>query len=683
MLNFCSLRTFALAFLLSQFALSDAQQQQSPKPGIDVYGSVPSVRSVALSDGGSKAALLRADESGEYVQVTDYETGLQAGFRIEGFKPISVDFIGDRYVLLRASATETLFNVVGRFEYGFAFVIDTQDETVEQLLGGVRGIVPGTDASRVIGVLDESGEILVPALTYPALSPALNSGRAGLGAFGSTVFRVKPNTGRVRVFEGDRQSARLGSSDQPKYEHAIDWVVSKDGRIIAREDYDDYSNTYRIFTKTNGRWEKLYENDPEDQRFIGNVPYTVVGMSANEDAILMTGVSADFDETVLYSLGFDGTLTGPLYGRDGRDIERVLTDDNRRVFGVEYSGLEKDYTFFDERLETAFSTLRTKMEGFSLSIIDWSADLSRMMLKVDGSGEAGSYYIFKVETGTLTPVAKSYEIAPKWVGQMQTIEYRTSDGMTIPAIVTWPAGSGEEVLPTIVLPHGGPHAADTLTFNWMAQYFASRGYLIFQPNFRGSTGFGAEFESAGYGEWGLAMQRDVHEGVKALISLGWADPARICIVGASYGGYAALTGGMTEPDLFKCIAAIAPVTDLPDFLSHVRQKTGSRGYAYEYWSTSIGELASDAAVLRSTSPARNAASFEAPVLLIHGKDDTVVPIQQSRKMRSALEDAGKTVELIELAGADHWLSKTDMRLPTLTAISDFVDAHLSTDSDLE
>lgn len=653
-----------------------AQQPTSPQPPLEVYGSVPAVRSAALSDSGAKVALLREDERGEYVLVRDYATGEQTGFQIDGFKPISVDFLGDRFVLLRASATETLFNVIGQFEYGFAFIFDTEKETIEQLLGSVRGVVPGTDASRTIGVLEDSGELLVPALTYPALVTAANAGSAGVGGFGSTIFRVKPDTGRVRVFEGDRQSSRLGSGSKPKYEHAIHWVVAPDGKIIAREDYNQYNNQYRIFTKADGAWRKLYENDTEDGRFIGDIPYSVVGMTMAEDAILMTGVNSDFDETVLYRLDFDGTISGPLFERDGRDIGRVLTDDNRRVFGVEYTGMDADYAFFDEGLTASFAALREKMAGFNLSIVDWDTGLARLLLKISASGETGSYYLFQRDSGTLTPIAKSYDIAPEWVGQMQTIEYKTSDGLMIPSIVTWPVGDGDGDLPTIVLPHGGPHARDSLTFDWMAQYFASRGYLVFQPNFRGSTGFGSRFESAGYGEWGQAMQRDIHEGVKALISLGWVDPDRVCIVGASYGGYAALAGGMTEPDLFKCIVAIAPVSDLPDFLSHVRQVTGSRGYSFELWSTSIGALNEDGEALRANSPARNAGAFEAPVLLLHGRDDTIVPMNQSRKMRSALESAGKPVDLIELDGADHWLSTTDMRLATLRPVAEFLETHL-------
>lgn len=653
-----------------------AQEAPAPQPPLSLYGSVPEVRSVALSDSGNKVAQLREDANGEYVLVRDYATGDQTGFRIDGFKPISVSFVGDRYVILRASATESLFNVLREFEFSFSYIFDTEEETVEQLLASVNGIVPGSDSGRVIGVLEDSGELLIPARTYPQLNSSMNAVSAGLGEFGSSIFRVKPDTGRVRVFEGDRLSGRLGTGDGPKYRYAIDWVVSDDGTIIAREDYNQRTNTYRIFTRASGRWEELYESDPENSLFVGGRPYTVVGTNLAEDAVLMTGFNAVIDERVLYELPVSGGTPKIVAEREGRDVKRVLSDDNRRVFAVEFAGLEADYQFFDAEIDAAFSALKEKMVGFNLEIQDWSADLGRFLVKVSGGGETGSYYLFQVETGGLSMIAKGYDVAPAWIGQMQTLEYPASDGTLIPAIITWPAGTAETNIPLVVLPHGGPAGHDSVSFNWMAQYFASRGYMVFQPNFRGSDGFGSHFEISGYGEWGLKMQTDIHDGIRGLISAGWVDPDRICIVGASYGGYAALAGGMTEPDMFQCVAAIAPVTDLPDILRYYQLNTERSSFTFEYWTASIGDIDADAARLVATSPARNADKFNAPVLLVHGRDDTIVPLNQSRQMRSALRNAGKSVELVELPGGDHWMSTTEARRDTLQAVAAFVEEHI-------
>ncbi|KCZ84672.1 peptidase S9 prolyl oligopeptidase active site domain-containing protein [Hyphomonas adhaerens MHS-3] len=651
-------------------ALADA-------PPLEIYGRLPEVSSVAISDDASRVAMLRHDPQGDYVLVRDLSGDLQTGFRVENFKPLSVDFLGDNYVLLRASATEALYDYAGRFEYGFGFIFDVANEKVYQLLENEGSLVPGADASHVVGFLEDSSEILIPTFTYAARNSAVNSVGAGASGFGSSVFRVKLDSGRVRVFEGDRQSSRLQAGSRAKYEYAIDWVIAPDGTVIAREDYDSKLNRQTIYSKKSGSWETVYSGDPEDTRFIGGRALNLVGMTPDESAILVSGLTEDLDESMLYALSFEGDLSKTPYSKPGADVAQVLTDDNRHVFGVRYAGLQPSYTFADPALQTAFDTLQEKMPDFSLLITDWSANFSQLVLKISGGVETGSYYLFDPAAGRLSQIAKSYEIAPGWVGPMQTIEYPASDGTRISAVVTWPAGDGESNLPTIVLPHGGPAGFDSVRFDWMAQYFASRGYLVLQPNFRGSSGFGQKFEWAGHGEWGRLMQSDITAGLDALIEIGWADKDRVCIVGASYGGFAALAGGAFTPDRYKCIAAIAPVSDLPEMLDDIRidNGLGSYSYEYEYWAASIGDIDTERDELKAASPAWNADEFTAPVLLVHGHDDTVVKLEQSRRMKSALKAAGKTVNLIELPHSDHWMATSPARTATLKAVATFVEAN--------
>ena len=316
------------------------------------------------------------------------------------------------------------------------------------------------------------------------------------------------------------------------------------------------------------------------------------------------------------------------------------------------------------------------MDGFQLAIVDWNANLRRFLLKVSGGGETGSYYIFDINTGRLSSVAKAYEIPTEWVGQTQTVAYRTADGMTIPSIVTWPVGSEEENLPLIVLPHGGPHETDKLGFDWMAQYFANRGYLVIQPNFRGSTGFGQDFEDAGRGEWGGKMQDDLTDGVTALVKAGYVDPEQVCIVGASYGGYAALAGAVFTPELYQCVVAIAPVSDLNRMLSEEKRQRGKNHWVVSYWEDVMAEGDARRNKLRSISPVNFAENVVAPILLIHGDDDTVVPYSQSTRMRNALKRADKQVELVKLKGEDHWLSVAETRMQTLRAMDQFLATHM-------
>ncbi len=222
-------------------------------------------------------------------------------------------------------------------------------------------------------------------------------------------------------------------------------------------------------------------------------------------------------------------------------------------------------------------------------------------------------------------------------------------------------------LPLVVLPHGGPHARDTMEFNYQAQFLANRGYGVFQPNFRGSTGYGQRFMEAGYGEWGGKMQDDITDGVRYLIRQGIANPKRICIMGGSYGGYAALMGGIKTPDLYRCVISINGVTDLGMLRTQTRRST-----AEQFQRISLGKAWDDRDEQKRRSPTDNARAFKAPVLLIHGKDDLVVEYDQARQM----ERANKKVTFVTLDGEDHYLSRGETRLAALTAVEKFLARHL-------
>ena len=210
----------------------------------------------------------------------------------------------------------------------------------------------------------------------------------------------------------------------------------------------------------------------------------------------------------------------------------------------------------------------------------------------------------------------------------------------------------------------------------MAQFFAHKGYLVIQPNFRGSTGFGYEHRNSGRGKWGLEMQDDVSDALKSYIDSGIANPDKVCIAGASYGGYSALAGGAFTPELYKCVVSIAGVSDLPMMLNRTRSTSGSDSETIVYWERVIGDRKEDKDDLKNQSPANFASAFQAPVLLIHGNDDTVVPIAQTLRMKGSLESAGKSVKFVKLKGGDHWLSTSPTRIETLQAMGDFIDKHL-------
>jgi dipeptidyl aminopeptidase/acylaminoacyl peptidase len=315
-----------------------------------------------------------------------------------------------------------------------------------------------------------------------------------------------------------------------------------------------------------------------------------------------------------------------------------------------------------------------------VSLASWSDDWSKILLFAEGGKQPGRYMLFDRTAKRLSQVARARpDIKPEEVGEVVTIEYKARDGLTIPALITWPAGlpaDQRKNLPMIVMPHGGPEAYDSVGFDWLAQFLANEGYVVLQPNFRGSGGFGATFAQAGHKEWGRKMQDDVTDGARALISMGWADPDRTCILGWSYGGYAALAGGALTPDLYKCAVAIAGVSDLRSMLGWEKRERGANSTAFAYWTRVIGDIDQDADAIEAVSPYRQAANFKAPVLLIHGGDDLTVPERQSEMMEQALKAANKPVAYLRIGKDDHGLVAIDSRNKALSAISEFLNTHI-------
>ena len=233
----------------------------------------------------------------------------------------------------------------------------------------------------------------------------------------------------------------------------------------------------------------------------------------------------------------------------------------------------------------------------------------------------------------------------------------------VPGYLTLPPGrSDAKGLPGIVLPHGGPSARDEWGFDWLAQYFAQSGYAVLQPNYRGSSGYGDQwYQNNGFQSWRIAVG-DVTDAGRWLVKEG-ADPAKLSIVGWSYGGYAALQSGVLAPDLFKSIVAIAPVTDLAQLKDEAMRDGSAR---------IEGKFIGTGPHLREGSPAQNAAAIRAPVLMFHGTLDQNVAIAQSRTMKRALEGAGKRVELVEYPDLAHSLEASEARTEMLRKISAFL-----------
>ena len=373
-------------------------------------------------------------------------------------------------------------------------------------------------------------------------------------------------------------------------------------------------------------------------------------------------------------------LSDPIWPALKYDLANIVYQgDTTRLAGVCYTADTYVCDFKDKVTEANFKGLSNYFNGDrNLAPISYSADGNLWLLSVSGPDEPAAYYLFDQAKAHIELLSTRFEKLPtEQLASMQRYVYAARDGVSIPAYLTRPKDAAAGPLPLIVMPHGGPETRDDFDFDIWSQYLATRGYMVFQPNYRGSSGYGVAYAEAGYRQWGGRMADDLTDGVKALVASGQVDPKRICIFGGSYGGYAALYAGATHPELYKCVVSWAGDDNLIEALKFQRNQHGSDSETYKYWLKSIGDPSKDSDMLKAASPLTYAATYQPPVLLIHGDDDGIVDVEASKRMKNALERAGRSVKLIIYNNEAHrdWVDEDEEA--ALTEVDKFIEAHIA------
>ncbi|GGB50209.1 alpha/beta hydrolase family protein [Blastomonas aquatica] len=369
-----------------------------------------------------------------------------------------------------------------------------------------------------------------------------------------------------------------------------------------------------------------------------------------------------------YSMALDGSGKEELvFAHPQVDVSGFIRVGRRdRVIGVRYVTDMAQVHYIDPEIAAMTKALSGAVPDLPLiRVIDTSEDERKMVIWAGSDINPGSYFLFDRDAKTLgNLLAVRAALDNTTLAKMEPARYQARDGVEIPGYLTLPPGKTDmKGLPAIVMPHGGPEARDEWGFDWLVQYFAKRGYAVMQPNFRGSTGYGSNwFMQNGYQNWETAIG-DVNDAGRWMVANG-ADPKRLAIFGWSYGGYAALQANVVEPDLFKAIIAVAPVTDLE------KHKTDRRDWSdYVLVSQRIGE----GPHIQQGSPARNASAIKAPVLMFHGDIDRNVDVGHARLMDSRLRSAGKSSELHIFEDRDHYLEDSEVRADMLRASAAFLE----------
>ena len=377
------------------------------------------------------------------------------------------------------------------------------------------------------------------------------------------------------------------------------------------------------------------------------------------------------DKNAIFTVDLtDPKLTKKLvFNHKRRDVSGRLrrNKETNEFVGIGYHYWQEDYKAFVKALDTALPNTKNLL-------LDKSKDGNKYILFASNDNEPGVYYIGDRKNSRIEFLAAKYnKLTPDVLSEKEKISYKARDGLKIHGYLTYPKGAKKESLPVIIFPHGGPISFDGSGFDYWTQFFANKGYAVLQMNFRGSSGYGHDFMQQGLAAWGQAMQDDVEDGARWLIKEGIANKDKMCIAGASYGGYAALMGAVKTPELYQCVISFAGVTDVQAIVLNSQKYMN-----HEVVEKQVGDQYFK---LRDNSPILHADKIKAPVLLIHGTEDRIVRVDHSEEMYDELESEDKNVQFVPIENADHYLSNNKHRLQTFRAMDKFLDKYLPVKSE--
>ncbi len=637
-------------FLILAFLFAVPVQAQS-QPPLDAYGKLPGLEQVAISSSGRYYAMIATIGDTKQLVLTEGKTRIVRQIGLGDVKIRDVTWAGDEYVLLTTSKTEALGMgfTASKAEIGQILVLSVSGKKDDWVFRKKKSIANAVIGRYGVRKIDDRWH----------------------GYFGG--FELERTNGSNDYFFDNNMEhlyrvdlANMSSKEidiQGSGEHAYsDWLIDRTGNIATRLDFRSQSGEWKI------------RNSQETTVGQGVQPrggISLIALGAAGTSVFFSKREGVDDTTRIYEIPLAGGEAEERFDSD--DIDRWFIDHRTGLLlGYRRSSGKDDMVFFDPKLDRHATNIKRAFADRNVRLEDWSQDFTKAIVSTNGNSDSGNWWIVDLDTLRAEQFGYAYPaVRSEDVGKISTFTYKAQDGLGLDGILTLPANGEGKNLPAIMLPHGGPSSQSRPEFHWWAQAFASRGYAVFQPNFRGSTNRDAAFRKAGEGEWGRKMQTDISDGMAALAERGIIDPRRVCIMGASYGGYAALAGVTLQQDKYRCAVSVAGVSDLSRMVRDDLRISGNNRTLKRALQTEIGK----GRALAEVSPAKFANRADAPILMIHGKDDTVVLYNQSTIMADALKDAGKPYNFVTLEGEDHWLSRSETRMLMLQSSMDFILRH--------
>ncbi len=618
---------------------SAAVDPATPVP-LAVFAQLPTVESPRLSPDGSRVAAKSAVGGQQVLVVTSL---FGEGKRAMLATPEETDinwwrWVNDDWLIVGVGAQQHLY---GHGVYVTRVLGITADFKTSHRFDWRTS---GVNADDVLWVAHDGS---------PRILLSRQTGIETEADFDPSVFEVDVSTGKSNRVAAGRPNVHQ-------------WYADGQGQVRAAFQYNDQNRSSALIYRANN-----------------NEPFRTIARRARRDEDGLTvsltfradGTAIAFDDedgfTSVYEVKLpDLTLGKKLYSLDGYDVDTFVDNAaGNDIVGVGVTDRHTRSIWFDEKMKMLQDAVDQSIGDRRARIVSWNRTRDRFLIEVGAPNQAGALYYWDSAGAQMNRVAwNSDALKGRRLSPVSTIRYTARDGTPIEAVLTMPRHrAGQKNLPLIVLPHGGPSARDSEAWDWWTQYLAEIGYVVIQPNYRGSSGYGTAFAKKGNGEWGLKMQDDLNDAVTHLAKQGIADPKRACMVGASYGGYAAMRAAQRDGTLYRCAISYAGVSDLAALRRY--DSKFLNGGAIGDW------LRKQAPDFQSVSPRFHADDFSTPILLMHGKVDKRVPVAQSRILATELKRAGKRYRYVEQPLGDHFFSRSEDRLQFLTEMTTFLKEH--------
>jgi len=473
-----------------------------------------------------------------------------------------------------------------------------------------------------------------------------------------------PDVFKVNVHNAEREF------EVKNIRKVVEWYSDAKGQVRVGYARPENSEAKWIFrTSSDESWQTIAKADEETN----SMPFNFEAFDKDNPALIYVSARSENNHLAFYQYDTKKEQIGSNIAlQENSDIDRLLIDDKGNVFGYAYRDDYPKRVYFSKFWQSIQKMVANNFSGALVSVESFSKDKKKFFIHVSSPTNPGEYYFLDLKAGSLTLFSEQHpSIDNTKLAKMHLVNYKARDGLVIPAFLSLPNQLSLEQakdLPSIIMPHGGPRARDYWGYDYWVQFLTMRGYAVLQMNYRGSTGYGDEFESLGNQEWGGKMIDDINDGTQWLIKEGVANPDKICIMGWSYGGYAALQAPIASSNTYKCSIAGAAVSNMPSFMTYQRKYTGYRRYK--------NYIKGDDTSLNDISPYHQMDKLKLPVLMFHGEKDRRVPFKQSIKFVDEMKSQGNNIKFVNLESADHHLSREKDRILYLQEVERFLKEHL-------